>query len=226
MSEKLVYVPRNWKVSYVDEKGNEHENVALRANGVYRIVEDGIPYNATVSGIRVEEDKTYIVAKVLMYPGFMNVMEKVEDRRFDVNKVTEITRVAVNYNKTYRSMRDKSSNNDIFTFAFDSDKYPNSQYRISVYAGEFVALAVKDPRDSNQKSRSIYGHIVDVNPKTNEIKMSRYASNRGVRNVFDYTVKLESLLGIYRYELEIAEFVERKETHEVDAVEEAAATEE
>ena len=224
MSEKLVYVPRNWKVSYMDMVGNEHEDVALCANAEYRIVEDGIPYNATVAGIRTEEDKTYIVAKVLMYPGFLNVMNKVEDRRFDIDKVTEITRVTTNYIKTTRSMRDRDRNSDrdIFTFAFDSEKYP-SQYRISVYAGEFVALALKDPTDSNKKSRSIYGHIVDVDAEKSEIKFARYVSNRGVRDVYEYTVALSSLLGIYRYELEINDYVEGQAKVEAET---AATTEE
>jgi hypothetical protein len=215
MSEKLVYVPRNWKVSYVDEVGNEHENVALRANAEYRIVENGIPYNTTVAGIRTEEDKTYILAKVMMANGFMNVMERVEDRRFDVNDVTEITPIVTKYVKSVRSIRNKSSDDEIFTFAFDSDKY-NSQYRISVYAGEFVALALKDPSDSNKKSRSIYGHIVSVDDVSGEIKFSRYVSNRGVRDVYPYTVSLDSLLGIYRYELEISDYVEPR-TNEEDA---------
>lgn len=227
MSEKLVYVPRNWKVSYVDEIGNEHENVALRANAEYRIVENGIPYYATIGGIRTEDDKTYIMAKVLMYPGFMNVMEKVENRRFDINDVTEITRIKTTYVKTTRSNRDKSTSNNIFTFAFDSEKYP-SQYRISVNAGEFVALAVKDPYDSNRKTRSVYGHIIDVDANSGEIKMSRYAATHGIRNVYEYTVKLDALLGIYRYELDIADYVEKvsDETNTVTTNTEVETTEE
>lgn len=219
MSEKLVYVPRNWKVTYVDEIGNEHADVALCANAEYRIVEGGIPYNATVAGIRTEEDKTYIIAKVMLYPGFMNVMEKAENRRFDVNNVTEITRISTKYLKTSRSMRDreKKSTDEIFTFAFDSEKY--NQYRISVVAGEFVALALKDPTDPNKKSRSIYGHVVDVDARSGEVKFARYVSNRGVRDVYILTVDLATLLGIYRYELEITDYVEEPAT---ETTEEAA----
>ena len=211
MSEKLVYVPRNWKVSYVDAIGNEHKNVALRANAEYRIVEDGIPYITTVAGICTEDDKTFIIAKVLLYPGFMNAMEKTNNRRFDVNKVTEITRVSTKYLKTVRSMRnnDKKIDEEIFTFAFDSEKY-SSQYRISVYAGEFVALALKDPADPNKKSRSVYGHIVGVDTDKDELKFARYICNRGVRDVYEYTISLASLLGIYRYELEIADYIEEQ----------------
>ena len=217
MSEKLVYVPRNWKVTYVDLLGNEHENVELCVNAEYRIIEDGVPYNISVAGIRTENDKTFIVAKIIMQAGFMNVMDK-SDRRFDLSKVTEITRISTKYVKTVRSMRDRNKTDNVFTFAFDSEKYP-SKYRISVYAGEFVALALKDPNDSNKKSRSIYGHVVDVDATNNEIKFMRYVSNRGVRDAYIYTVALPSLLGIYRYELEINDYAEK------DAVEaEVAAT--
>ncbi len=223
-TEKLVYVPRNWKVNYVDETGND-QSIALRANEEYHIVENGIPYTTTVAGIREEEGKHYILAKVMMYPGFMNVMEKVEDRRFDIDQVTEIYPTISKYVKTTRSNRDKRVKDDvnIFTFAFDSEKYP-SQYRISIYAGEFVCLALKDSSDPNKKSRSIYGHIVDVDAENQQIKFSRYVTNRGVRDVYDYTVDLNTLLGIYRYELEISAKPETEVVVETEVAEETTAT--
>lgn len=220
MSAKMVYVPRNWKVSYVDAIGNEHADVALCANAEYRIVENGVPYNVTVSGIRVEEGKTYILAKVLMQSGFMNVMKQDKTRRFDVNEVTEITRITTKYVKASRYVRGNEGNN-VFTFAFDSEKFA-SQYRISVHAGEFVALALKDSTDPNRKSRSIYGHIVDVDTKKNEIVFSRYVAKRGVRDVYETTVSLNSLLGIYRYELEINDY---EEVGTADPMENNSATE-
>lgn len=211
MSKKVVYVPRNWKVSYVDAVGNEHENVELRANAEYRIVEDGITYIATLAGVRTEDDKTFILAKVILNPGYMSVMEKVENRLFDLNKVTEITRISTIYSKTTRSIRDhKNVNEDeTFTFVFDSEKY-TSQYRITIVAGEFVALALKDPADPNKKCRSIYGHVIDVDSRNNEIKFAEYVCNRGVRDVAEKTIDLTTLLGIYRYELQIGEYSEKK----------------
>lgn len=217
-NEKLVYVPRNWKVSFVDSTGNEQNDFVLRANAEYRIVCDGIPYNATIAGIRVEEGKTFIVAKVLMYDGYLNVMEKRADHRFDVDLVTEITPICTKYIKTSRSNREKKVTNgapNTFTFAFDTEKYA-SQYRISIYAGEFVALALKDPTDSNKKSRSIFGHIIDVNAENDEIKFARYISNKGVRDVNEITIALSSLLGIYRYELKIADLAEELAGNEPD----------
>ena len=201
-TEKLVYVPRNWKVKYVDETGYE-ESIALKANAEYRIVENGIPYNITIAGLRTEDDKVYILAKVMMYPGFMNVMEKVTDRRFCVDDITEITPTTSTYVKTTRSNRDKIVKEDanIFTFAFDSEKYP-SQYRISVYAGEFVCLALRnDNPNAPKRVRSIYGHIIDVDSESGKIKVSRYVTSRGIRDVYDYTVDISSLMGIYRYAL-------------------------
>ena len=206
-TEKLVYVPRNWKVKIVDETGYE-ESITLRANEEYRIVENGIPYVTTVSGIRTEGDKVYILAKVMMHPGFMNVMEKATDRRFCVDDITDIRRTTSTYVKTTRSNREKivKEGANIFTFAFDSEKYP-SQYRISIYAGEFVCLALRnDNPNAPKRVRSIYGHIIDVNG--NQIKVARYVTSRGIRDVYEYTVDLSALLGIYRYELDIADKVD------------------
>ena len=223
-TEKLVYVPRNWKVNYVDETGHD-KSIALKANAEYRIVENGIPYNTTIAGIRTEENKVYILAKVMMYPGFMNTMEKVTDRRFCVDNITDIHPVTSTYVKSTRSNRDKVVKEDanIFTFAFDSEKY--SQYRISVYAGEFVCLAMRNDNPNAPKHiRSVYGHIIDVNG--DKIKVSRYVTSRGIRNVYDYTVDLASLLGIYRYELEISDKVEEvvNDTDVVETTTEVAAT--
>lgn len=218
-TEKLVYVPRNWKVKIVDETGYE-ESITLRANEEYRIVENGIPYVTTVSGIRTEGDKVYILAKVMMHPGFMNVMEKVTDRRFCVDDITDIRRTTSTYVKTTRSNREKvvKEGANIFTFAFDSEKYP-SQYRISIYAGEFVCLALRnDNPNAPKRVRSIYGHIIDVNG--NQIKVARYVTSRGIRDVYEYTVDLSALLGIYRYELDIADKVDEV----VAATNEVAAT--
>ncbi len=200
-AKKTVYVPRNWKVSFVDSIGNEHKDYNLRANEEYRIVAGGIPYNVTISGIRTEDNKTYVVAKVMMYAGSMNVMEKKADR-FDVEEITEITPVSTKYVKTTRSNRDKHADADMFSFAFDTEKY-TSQYRISIYAGEFVSLAIKDPTDPNRRSRSIFGHIIDVDDEKNEVVFCRYVTNSGVRDIIETRVNLNSLLGVYRYDLEI-----------------------
>lgn len=211
MSKKVVYVPRNWKVSYVDAIGNEHENVELRANAEYKIVEDGNEYIATLAGVRTEEDKTFIFAKVILHAGYLNVMEKAENHAFDLNKVTEITRISTTYLKANRSIRDQGelADNEMFTFVFDSDRYPN-QYRITIRTGEFVALAIKNAINPNTKSTSVYGHIVDVDTNAGIVKIAEYVCNRGVRDVVEKTIDLATLLGIYRYELQFGEYVDRR----------------
>lgn len=226
MSKKVVYVPRNWKVSYVDAIGNEHENVELRANAEYLIVEDGNTYHATLAGVRTEGDKTFILAKVFLNAGYMTVMNKVENHLFDLNKVTEITRISTIYAKSTRSIRDHKNVNEAetFTFVFDSEKYA-SQYRITIIAGEFVALALKDPVDPNKKCRSIYGHIADVDSRNNEIKFVEYVCNRGVRDVVEKTIDLNTLLGIYRYELQFGEYAEKKKPVTEEATEATEVTE-
>ena len=64
-------------------------------------------------------------------------------------------------------------------------------------------MAVKDVNDPNKKSRALYGHVVDVVGDT--VKFCRYISNHGVRNIYDNEISINSLLGVYRYELGIEE---------------------
>lgn len=211
-NKKTVYVPRNWKIDFVDGNGNEHKGYTLRANEEYRIVVGGIPYNASISGIRTEDGKTYIVTKVLMYAGSMTVMEKVSER-FDVADISDITPISTKYVKTTRSNRDKHADADMFSFAFDTEKY-TSQYRISIYAGEFVSLALKDPYDPNRRTRSIFGHIIDVDDEKNEVVFCRYVTNSGVRDIIETRINLNTLLGVYRYDLEISDKEQTASTSE------------
>ena len=202
MTKKVVYVPRNWKVSYTDRGGIEHTD-NLWANREYQIVVNGTTHNVTVAGIRSENGRAYIVPKVELFNGFMNTMVKLVDTKYWIDEITEIHLVTSKYVKTKRSIRNEKIDAPIFTFAFDTEKYA-SQYRISVAAGEFVELAMKDPTDPNKKSRSIYGHIVDVDSDAGKLKFARYVSKRGVRDIYDYTIELDTLLGIYRYNLEVS----------------------
>ena len=83
-----------------------------------------------------------------------------------------------------------------------------------------VALAVKDINDSNKKSRSFYGHVIDVNDEI--IKFSRYISNHGVRDVYTMEIPINTLLGVYRYELELSECTLVTETVTDSSAEEPA----
>ena len=96
------------------------------------------------------------------------------------------------------------STNEFFTFAFDTQRYEKN-YRISIYAGEFIGLAVNDPFKEGS-TKTMYGTIVDVDPNNNTIIFARYLSNRGIRDMRpEYKVAIDSLLGIYRYELSISD---------------------
>ena len=209
-NEKLVYVPRSWMVSFNDANGVLHENVMLKANREYAIVTDGKKIVITVVGIRSNEEtsKEYILSKIVLHDGYMRVMEK-QEVAIDLDTVTEITEVKSKYVKAARSIKTMGKDTQAFTFAFDSEKY-SSQYRITVYAQEFVALALKSESDFNKKSGTIYGEIKDVIPENNEILIYRYVSNKGVRDVYPMSIDLSSLLGVYRYDLEI----EYKDTSE------------
>ena len=223
--EKIVYVPRNWKVSYVDTAGNKHNDVELRVNSGYRITTNDAVHYVTIGGIRTEENKNYIVAKVIMVPGTMNVMKKAEDVKIDVDTVIDIAEVSSTYHKLFRSNREKASESEnVFTFAFDTEKY-STKYRISINAGEFVSLAVKDIKDPNKKSRSFYGHIIDVDNNAGIIKFSRYITNKGVRDVFIQNIPLTSLLGVYRYELVLLDINTTEDKTESETTTEPAVEE-
>ena len=216
-TEKLIYVPKNWSVSYVDETGNEHNNVALRADAEYRIVANGVEKIVTIAGITLVEDKTLIDAKIVLTDGYMNVIGATAER-IDLDTITSIERVRSRYVRANRSNKDISvdENSKIFTFAFDNEKYP-SKYRISIHANEFVALAVRDTRVNS--TRTYYGHIVDVDGNT--IIFCRYISNNGVREIRpEFKVNVGDLLGIYRYELNFEKFeeapVKEEETSETN----------
>ena len=93
--------------------------------------------------------------------------------------------------------------------------------KFSVVRG--VSLAVKDINDPNKKSRSFYGHIIDVDSESDTIIFSRYVSNRGVRDIYTHKLPLSALLGVYRYELEFSDYAPIPK-EDLDTVE-AAATE-
>ena len=217
MSKKTVYVPRSWEVSYTDANGVEQKNVVLRANCEYKINENGTERTVTIAGVRSEEGNAYLAVKVELEAGFMNVMKKIKDQRIWVKDIHDITPVRSTYVQTTRSLKNFKIDGQAFTFAFDTKNY-NSKYRITIAKGEFVALAIKDPADPNKKSRSIYGHINDVDTEAGVIEFTRYVANKGVRDVYTQIVQLSDLLGIYRYVLEIGE--------KVDPVQSDAASEE
>lgn len=201
-NKKLVYVPKSWKVSYVDISGNEHNDIPIRVNKEYQITEsNGNVSVVTISGINRENDKSKLVVKVKLSTGTMNVMTKLDNATIDLDQIVDITPAITEYVRT----KEKRSMQDIpmFTFAFDTN-YP-TQYRISIYAGEFVALAVNRsvPTNTGKNKYSIYGHIENVDTDAGIIKFMRYTTNKGVRDVYPMDIAIDDLLGVYRYELKI-----------------------
>lgn len=199
MSEKVVYVPRSWNITI-----SNGDSYSLRANEEYRIVmADGSCHDMTIGNIVNKDGKTFIIPKVLMYRGAMNVMKKVSTIEIDAHDIENISAITTSYNRANRSSHDiDGKNSNSFTFAFDTDKY-SSQYRITIYQGEFVCLALKNNYESMRSTRSIYGHIVDAGIDNGEMIFMRYVSKSGVRDVYPISVKMDTLLGIYRYELGI-----------------------
>ena len=200
--KKVVYVPKTWKVSYVDLLGNEHKDVTLSVNKEYKITKsNGDVSVVTISGIKREEGKTTIVVKIALVSGTMHTMTKFEHIGIDLDQVVDITPVHTEYVRT----KEKREHNNIpmFTFAFDTN-YP-TQYRISIYAGEFVALAINRsvPTNVTKTKHSIYGHIENVDTDAGIIKFMRYSTNKGVRDVYPMDIAIDELLGVYRYELKI-----------------------
>lgn len=202
---KNIVVPGKkieWKVSYVDELGNVHENVVLRPDADYRIIRNGIPYICTILRVRTEDEKVYIIPKLRLCSGFMNVMIPEVDCRIDLDEVTDITEVEVTFGKALRSgTRVNDEAIDSFTFAFPSERYYPSTYKIAIAVGEYVAFGVRDPETG--KSHSIYGSIVDVDTTESRVKIMRYMRARGVRSIREDVIDLNRLVGIYRYELSI-----------------------
>ena len=201
-NKKVVYVPKSWKVSYVDISGNEHKDVALRVNKEYQFTKaDGTTTVVTIVGINRENDKSKILVKVKLNAGTMHVMTKMENITIDLDDIVDITPVVTEYVKT----KERRTLQDIpmFTFAFDTI-YP-TQYRIGIYAGEFVALAINRniPANDGKNKYSIYGHIMNVDTNAGIIKFMRYSTNKGVRDVYPMDIAIDDLLGVYRYELKI-----------------------
>jgi len=148
---------------------------------------------------------------VLLNAGTKYVIKDAEKLLIDLDTVTDIIPIISKYVKSTNSNRNKDIDEEkSFTFAFDTEKY-SSKYRITVNAGEFVSLAVKDINEPNKKSRSYYGHITDVDSDNGKIAFTRYISNHGVRDIRKISLPISALLGVYRYELaiEVKESIEK-----------------
>ncbi len=211
MSGKLIYVPKTWKLNNTD--------FDLKANEEYKIImnDDSVRYITIDTITKPEgEGSEIITPKVILIEGSMFVMRKAtsEDCIF-AKDIKEIIPVSTKYNRSSRSVKDKIEETQPFTFAFDSTKF-QSQYKITIFTGEFVALSTINKKATDSRNRILYGEIEDVkyNEEINEdeIIFNRYISNKGVRSIYTMNLPISSLLGIFRYDLQIIE--DKKEIEE------------
>ena len=200
----VIIVPKTFKINLIDKVGNE-KSITLSPKEEYKFtMTDGSVRYATIKTVKDTTDgKTDIQLAYELNPGYWDVINKCEDI-LSSDDISDVERIYSSYDFVKRRFRDMQSDNEVFTFAFDTQKYEKN-YRISVYAGEFIGLAVNDPFKEGS-TKTMYGTIVDVDPNNNTIIFARYLSNRGIRDMRpEYKVAIDSLLGIYRYELSISD---------------------
>lgn len=200
----VIIVPKTFKINLIDKVGNE-KPITLSPKEEYKFtLTDGSIRYATIKTVKDTKDgKTDIQLAYELNPGYWDVITKCEDV-LSSDDISEVERIYSSYDFVKRRFRDMQSDGEVFTFAFDTQKYEKN-YRISVYAGEFIGLAVNDPFKEGS-TKTMYGSIVDVDPNSNTIIFARYLSNRGIRDMRpEYKVAIDSLLGIYRYELSISD---------------------
>lgn len=217
----VIIVPKTFKINLIDKVGNE-KSITLSPKEEYKFtMSDGTVRYATIKTVKDKDGKTEIQLAYELNPGYWDVINKCEDI-LSSDDISDVERIYSSYDFVKRRFRDMQSDNEVFTFAFDTQKYEKN-YRISVYAGEFIGLAVNDPFKEGS-TKTMYGTIVDVDPNNNTIIFARYLSNRGIRDMRpEYKVAIDSLLGIYRYELSISD---TKPTRKNWKKSDAASTEE
>ena len=199
----VIVVPKTFKINLIDKVGNE-KSITLSPKEEYKFtMTDGSIRYATIKTVKDKDGKSEIQLAYELNPGYWDVINKCEDI-LSSDDISDVERIYSSYDFVKRRFRDMQSDNEVFTFAFDTQKYEKN-YRISVYTGEFIGLAVNDPFKEGS-TKTMYGAIVDVDPNSNTIIFARYLSNRGIRDMRpEYKVDIDSLLGIYRYELSISD---------------------
>ena len=228
MSNQIIYVPKFIPVTYENANG-EQVKVNLRQNRDYRIdlSTSSDPIYCTIESVETEKcpnGKSYLILSKILTPGYMCVVKDAEEGnaqiRVPVDDIVEIRHQRSTYTRVRRSFKEMKNRpaTKSFIFAFDNSKY-SSQYRITVYGGEFLAFAVRN-KDNN--TRTFFGEIEGTDDADN-IYIARYISKNGVREIIhNYKISVEALLGIYRHELTIEDYVEAKpDTEDVPAKQEA-----
>lgn len=219
MAKKMIFVPCSWNVTFDTIDGIE-KTVAVSPNEDYRVTVDGNVRYLTFKGVtETPEAHTVMNAQYELVPGYMSVIREINED-IDIDRITDIQRVHTKYTSVQRSAKDfikEEDEDSSFTFLFDTKNY-SSKYRITILTDEFVSMVVRDASRPTG-TKTLFGHIVDVDDDDN-IVFCRFISNKGVRDLRPhYVVKIEDLLGIYRYELEVEDYKEVKKAEAVDVKE-------
>ena len=197
-------------MKYKDEAGKDQKIRISTSNEYYLKLKSGTEMYATFSALKTEKTpngKSTLIPAVIMTPGYMNVMREGQTE-IDTNDIVEIYQVDSKYIRSKRSVKsiEVDKNSSRFSFAFDTKKF-ETQYKITIYCGEFVSL-VYHPEDED-KSRTIYGEITDVDG--DEIVFTQYRAKGGIRSIVsNIRVPSEQTIGIYRYELGFEPHVDKK----------------
>lgn len=221
MAKKMIFVPCSWNVTFDTIDGIE-KTVTVSPNEDYRVTVDGNVRYLTFKGVTetpAENPHTVMNAQYELVPGYMSVIREINED-IDIDRITDIQRVHTKYTSVQRSAKDfikEEDEDSSFTFLFDTKNY-SSKYRITILADEFVSMVVRDASRPTG-TKTLFGHIVDVDDDDN-IVFCRFISNKCVRDLRPhYVVKIEDLLGIYRYELEVEDYKEIEKVEAVDVKE-------
>ena len=203
--KRVIHIPKGWTITFTNADG-EPITAKLHNNAEYHVtLKDGTETFCTFTGIRVHEDDesntTFLQVGIKLNAGYMDTIVDAKGEEISVDDISAVERISTVYDRDTRTFKKNSGyprpDTMPLVFAFDTSKF-STQYRITVYTGEFIACVV---RNGSEKA-TLYGTIVDCNDDNNII-FDHYMTVSGVREVSRETIATEDILGIYRYALKI-----------------------
>ena len=216
MANKIIKIAQTWGIELIDLKGDKIP-VNLAANEEYKIsLSDGSVRYATINSLVYNESQdevTGIRLNLVINPGYMDCIQKT-DEVIKLENIDDIERIHTAYvvadgadepnHAPKRTAQDIAYEDDeLFTFVLPNKN--GSEYRVTIVEGEFIVLVI----NTETGTRTFYGQINDVD-NDNIIHMTRFVSNSGIRDIYaDYKVNANLLKGIFRYELQINDFIEK-----------------
>lgn len=222
-----VHISRFWIVRFKDNAGNEHK-VRINTSSEFCLkLKNGDTMYCTFSGLKTEkkpDGKTFLSIGVLMTPGYMEAIKSGENTpEIDTADIEELYQVDSKYIRSRRSAKsiEVDKNSTRFSFAFDTKKF-STQYKITVFRGEFVSLVYH--QDEEDHSRTLYGEITDVDG--DDIIFTQYRASAGVRSINkNVRIPSQQAIGIYRYELQFVPHVDKEKNEDAEEKEKAPEVE-